>query len=128
MPAKPTKLTVEMVKGRWQYAWGTTGSWQNGYIEFYEDGSYVAQHDPNTTTIYHGWYAVSDSTIVITEWCYDLNTGPTWNGQGTSYLFDFGDGLKGWPTLEGKSSGGFNANVANPGVPTIPLKLKDRKP
>lgn len=119
-PPKPSKLTPELLKGNWRYEWS---SMLGGYIIFDGQGGYTAQHDPASTTTYSGTVAVSDDSITITEWTFDSATGAS-SGP-VCYRFDVD--VREWPTLPGKSTGGFGFDVQQIPPATIHLKLSGKK-
>jgi hypothetical protein len=116
---KPTKLSAKWVAGTWGYEWsGMLGGW----ITFREDGTYTAQHRPETTQFYEGTFFADESGVTITEWGFDPVAG-TRSGP-TNYRFDFD--LTQWPAPAGKSTGGFGFDAAPPAA-TLHVKLRDRK-
>ena len=119
--ARPTKLTKELLHGKWGYEW--SGS-LNGWIEFdAKSGTYTSQHQPDSDTIYSGSFAVSDGSITLTEWSFNVQTGA---GSGPHcYRFDLGFGD--WPAISGKSTGSFGFDVQEIPTANIPCKLRDRK-
>lgn len=106
-PAEPPALTVEMMVGEWDYAWG---QWPNGGIVFNADGSYGAMHDFNSTTAYGGTWTVKDNTLTIVERSYDLETGRS--AAGGTYVFDFGATRV--PNLAGVSNGDVPVKLTKP--------------
>lgn len=119
-PPKPTKLTPELLAGCWKYEWSSS---LNGSITFDDKGNYIAQHDPMSTTTYSGTYSVDGGSITLVEWSHHITTGSI-SGPST-YRFDLD--VKGWPVLDGKSTGSIPWNIQVIPQATIHLKLSERK-
>ena len=117
MPPKPEKITKPLLVGRWEYQWSTM---LGGWLEFNDDGTYTAQHDPGSDTIYSGTWTVDDAgkSITIVEWSHSINRGTSYGPQ--CYRFDVG--MKGWPALDGKSTSGFGFDVQQ--IPEAHTHLK----
>lgn len=122
-PPKPTKLTPQLLAGKWVYEWS---GMLDGWIEFdATEDTYTAQHTPGSATVYSGTFAVSEcgKHITIVEWSHDITTG-TSNGP-RCYRFDVD--VKEWPALPGKSTHGFGFDVQQIPEANIHLKLHGRK-
>lgn len=120
-PEKPTKITSALLAGTWQYEWS---SMLGGWITFTTDGSYTAQHYPDSTTVYSGSFSIHENSITIVEYRTDTVTGV--GGGPILYRFDV-ETLKDWPTLPGASTGGFAFD--SPVIPRADVHLKFcRKP
>ena len=88
VPAQPTKLTPELLGGKWDYLWGPH---ECGWILFGDDGCYLAQHCTDGP-YYVGEWSVTGTTITLLE------------GEGRA-RYEFAMSMARWPTLEGKSNG-----------------------
>lgn len=84
-PPPDPALTADALAGEWQYAWGPH---PDGAIILNRDGTYGAVHVHGSQTRYYGTWAVSGTTVTLTERGFDLETGRTWAGG--TYVFEFG--------------------------------------